>query len=191
MTNRWTTMLLAVALLIVATTPAALAGPKGIDRPIKGAMTGIVQFGGAGNHDGLENTKGCNPGAPEYFQVTTFTSADGRVSHLGRTHLESAHCNTPTGPLDGQMSFVAANGDVLYAEYTGEYTDDGIAATVVFTENTKGACYLLNDVPCESTGRFQGATGSVVMSNGVMPTDPNDDWIPWDFWGTFEGLISY
>ena len=25
----------------------------------------------------------------------------------------------------------------------------------------------------------------------VMPTDPDDDWIPWDFWASFEGLVSY
>ena len=191
MINRWVTMFVAAALLVLAVAPAALAGPNETDRPIKGTLTGTVQFGGVGNPDGLANTMGCNPGAPAFFQVTTFTSADGHTSHLGKTHLESAHCNTPTGPAQGQMAFVAANGDVLYAEYYGVYTDDGLEAYVEFAESSTGVCHLLNDVPCASTGRFAGSTGSVVMHNEVMQTDPDDPWIPWNFWGTFGGRISY
>lgn len=192
MTKRSSLVILGIALLAAIAIPAALAGSKGTDRPIKGDLTGLVQFGGEGNHDGLTNVKKCNPEGPAYVQVTTFTSADGQVSHLGKTHVESAHCNSPDGPVDGQMAFVAANGDVLYGEYDGRYTEDDIEGYVTFMPtNTKDACYLLNDVPCESTGRFARASGSVVMHNIAMPADENDVFIPWLFWGEFEGSVSY
>ena len=172
MTNRWTTMLLAVALLIVATASAALAGPKGIDRPIEGVMHRHRSVRRCRQPRRVGEDEGLQSRSAGVFSGHDLHECRRTGVAPRRTHLESAHCNTPTGPGDGQMAFVAANGDVLYAEYTGEYTDDGIAASVVFTENTKGACYLLNDVPCVSSGRFQGATGSVVMSSGVHANRP-------------------
>jgi hypothetical protein len=191
MIKRSSILMLAIALLVLAAVPAAIAGPKGTDRPIKGEAAGFVQFGGEGNPDGLINAKGCNPGAPVFFQVTTYTSADGIASHLGTMHLESAHCNTPIGPAEGQMAFVAANGDVLYAEYHGQYEAEGMRVFVDFKPaNTMSACYLLNDVPCESTGRFGDAIGSVVMLAGVEQTD-EDPFVPWLFWSEFAGEVSY
>ncbi len=108
-------------------------------------------------------------------------------------HLESAHCPGLEGPVGGQMALVAANGDVLYGEYSGAYAEDGIHVFLEFLpEITEGACVLLNDTPCESTGRFADASGEVEMIADAMPTDPDDDFVPWSWWATWTGgELSY
>lgn len=201
MLKRYGLIQLIVAILVFSAIPMAMAGPGGTDRPFKGEVSGLIQFGGEGNPDGLTNVLSCDeanlPGVPpevvEYFRVTTFTSADGRGSHLGRTHLEFAHCPGLTGLVGGQLAMIAANGDVLYGEYDGVYAEDGIHVFVEFLpEITEGSCVLLNDAPCESTGRFADASGHAEMIAFGVQTDPDDPFVPWSWWATWTGgELSY
>lgn len=198
--RRRTVLLLAlVALLIMAAVPAALAGSGGTDRPFKGDAMGhaVYGYGDGQGTDGLSNVFDCDEAAaiPEirdFFQVTTFTSADGTASHLGRVHMEFAHCANPfTGPVDGQLAIVAANGDVLYGEYDG-MGDDGILVTFLPEKtDARDTCELLHGVACESTGRFADAAGSAVLFADAMPSDETDLFQPWIWWGSWEGLLSY
>ena len=198
MRRRGVLLLALIALLVMAVVPAALAGPKGTDRPFKGAATGHALYGyedGQGTN-GLSNVFDCDEGAglpPEvrdFFRVTTFTSADGRASHLGRVHMEFAHCPNPdTGPVDGQLAIIAANGDVLYGEYNG--TEDGILVTFLPERTARSSCELLNGVPCESTGRFADASGTALLEADAMPSDETDLFQPWTWWGSWHGSLSY
>jgi hypothetical protein len=195
MLKRWSIVMIVLVFAVLMVMPAASAGQGGTDRPFMGSATGMVQYGGDGNHDGLTNVLGCDyaAGTPyeEYFQVTSFTSADGQASHLGNVHLEFAHCPGLDGPLDGQMAMVAANGDVLYGEYAGFYAEDGIHVLATFmAEKTGDACYLLHGVPCESTGRFADVSGSLEMIADAVQTDV-DEFIPWLWWGDWTGTLSY
>ena len=193
-------VMVVVALLVLMAIPAALAGREGEDRPFKGDAVGFATYGftdaagqGAGT-DGLANVLNCNVDldVPDFFKVTTFTSADGTASHLGRVHLEFVHCPGPAGPGQGQLAIVAANGDVLYGEYTGTYEEDGIYLAIEFMgESSTGNCFLLNDVACESTGRFAGATGEATMIADAVPGDESDPFVPWPWWGDWTGLLSY
>lgn len=200
MHRRYLILLTAIALLVLAVVPAALAGPKGTVRPFKGSATGEALYGyedGQGT-DGLSNVFDCDEGEglpPEirdFFRVTTFTSADGVASHLGKVHMEFAHCANPyiEGPVDGQLGIVAANGDVLYGEYHG--TTDGILVTFLPEKSSaRPTCELLNGVPCESTGRFADASGTALLQADAEPTDPDDLLVPWLWWGNWKGEISY
>ena len=180
-----------LTLMLLATVPA-VAGPNGTDRPIEGDVTGYVQWGGEGSPDGLANIKGCNDdGAlPGFFSVTTFTTAYGTMSHLGKVHMESAHCPVFEGPSKGQMAFVAANGDTLYGEYM--YATPGtLDVLLTFGENTMGVCPFLHGVGCESTGRFAGATGSAIVKAGTSEFDPDDMWAHLDYWASIAGTVTY
>jgi hypothetical protein len=200
MLKRYGVWLMLVTLFMAMAVPAAVAGPKGTDRPMQGAATGSASYGftapdgsGAGT-DGLANVLECNIelDVPDFYKVTTFTSADGTVSHLGKTHLEFAHCPGPTGPYIGQLALVAANGDVLYGEYTGTYEEDGVHLDIEFmAESTSGECPLLNGVVCESTGRFAEAAGTATMIADAVQGDPDDEFVPWPWWGELIGELSY
>ena len=188
-------IVLCLAMMLI---PAASAGPNGTDRPFKGTATGILQFGAVDNPDGLLNVKDCDeanvPGIPPevvaFFQVTTFTTADGIASHLGKIHLEAAHCPNPfVGPVGGQMAFIAANGDVLYSEYYG--TGPTSVHMDFLAENTQDECYLLNDVPCRSTGRFADVAGQAEQTVEFEQTDPDNPFVPWSFWADWMGELSY
>lgn len=203
MQRRILVLLIGLALLMMAVVPAALAGPNGTDRSFKGAASGEALYGygdGEGTY-GLSNVFDCDEGAyleeedpdvAEFFRVTTFASVTGTASHMGRVHLEFAHCPHPeTGPVAGQLGIVAANGDVLYGEYHG-LPDESIIVTFLpeMTE-ARPFCGLLNDVPCESTGRFAEASGTTILEFGAEPSDEEDPFQPWSWWGNWRGEISY
>jgi hypothetical protein len=200
MQRRSVVLLALIALMIMAVVPAALAGPRGTDRPFKGDATGHAVYGageGEGT-DGLSNVfdcdegEGLDPEVREFFQVTTFTSADGTASHMGRVHMEFAHCPNPfVGPVGGQLAIVAANGDVLYGEYEGK-GEAGIEVTFLPEKtDARDTCELLHDVACESTGRFADASGTAILFADAMPGDESDLFVPWIWWGSWEGLLSY
>ena len=213
MLKRYGVWLTAVTLFMAMAVPAAVAGPKGTDRPISGHATGFALFGAnqpGGGTDGLLNVFDCDEAAglpadypyppdvtPEqfraFFQVTTFTSADGSMSHLGRIHMEAVHCPGLMGPVNGQIAFEAANGDVLYGEYNGTYEEDGVYLDIEFMAESSfdRGCYLLNDMPCESTGRFAEATGTATMIADAVPGSEDDDFVPWPWWGEWIGQLSY
>lgn len=199
MLKRYGVWLMAVALLMAMAIPSAMAGPMGTERTLTGGATGYAVYGftaadgtGAGT-DGLANVLECNVDfdVPDFYKVTTFTSAEGIIRHMGKSHLEFAHCPGPAGPYSGQLALVAANGDVLYGEYAGTYEDDGVYLDVEFMgESSTGACHLLNDA-CESTGRFTGASGEATMVADAVPGDESDPFVPWLWWGELIGEVTY
>ena len=186
------------AVCALSLAAGASAAPGGADRPFRGTATGLALYGAeGGGTDGLKNVFDCDEAAdaedPEeraFFQVTTFTTAHGTASHLGKVHLEFAHCPGYEGPVGGQLGIVAANGDVLYGEYEG-MGEDGILVTFNPTTPARSSCELLNEVPCESTGRFAQATGSAWLFADAMPGDENDLFVPWPWWGSWKGSLSY
>lgn len=180
-----------------AVAVGACSSSGATDHPFDGSSTGTAQFGGEGNHDGLVNAKACNEDqdVDDYYKVTTYSSSDGTETELGPVHIESAHCNSPDGPQSGQIAFVTDNGDVLFGEYVGggEATGTGDPTIVTFmATTTQDQCYLLNDVACQSTGRFENASGTVTWVGFPTMTDSSDPFIPWSFNSMWSGgTVSY
>jgi hypothetical protein len=215
MFKRYSVLMTVVVLLMAFTVPAAIAGPKGEDRPFKADTTGFALYGAEGGGTyGLLNVFDCDEAAPDklppefeyplddegepmspeefraWFQVTTYASADGIASHLGKVHLETVHCPGVMGPVNGQLALVAANGDVLYGEYRG-MGDDSIAVEFKPVSTMGRACELRNEVPCESTGRFSDVEGSATLIFDVVQGDEADPFVPWPWWGEMTGELSY
>ncbi len=210
MLKRYGVWLMAVTLFTAMAVPAAVAGPKGTDRPLSGDAVGFALYGAnqdGGGTDGLLNVFDCDEAAglpadfpyppdttPEefraFFQVTTFTSADGHMTHLGEIHMEAVHCPGLMGPVNGQLAIEAANGDVLYGEYQG-MGDDGIAITFMPASTMDRACELLNGMPCRSTGRFADVEGIATWYADAMPGSETDPFVPWPWWGEWIGELSY
>jgi hypothetical protein len=116
---------------------------------LKGSVTGSGTFP-------VVSTAVCPANDVYVGGLQTAVSATGTASHLGRVSMTAAHC-TPRGPISaGKMTFVAANGDRLFADYAGPCDFDPstavVGVTVVRCDNTLTFT--------GGTGRFAGATGS-------------------------------
>lgn len=119
--------------------------------------------------------------------VTTLSEGTGEATHLGRVTVAWSHCpEEPEYIGDGRMILTAANGDQLY----GTYDHDDLSSVTV----TGG------------TGRFSGATGSLVNNIVVVPAflpsppcDPDTSvppgclnvYVPWPATWSLTGTISY
>ena len=161
-----------------------------------GTLTGNVQFGGEGNHDGLVNAKACNEDedVDDYYKVTTYTSLEGEAGELGVVEVQMAHCNSPNGPQDGQIAVITEDGDLLFGEYSSEADGQPIAITFM-SETTQDECYLLGaeggEVECGGTGRFADAEGSADMSVNPVQTAA-DPFVPWDASAQWvDGTVTY
>jgi hypothetical protein len=101
--------------------------------------------------------------------------AAGTATHLGRFEVSVPHLvDLPTRSAVGTYEFTAANGDKVYAEFTGQATlttTPGLISIVEIATITGG------------TGRFDGATGSFVVERLY-------DRIAGTTIGSFEGTIS-
>jgi hypothetical protein len=107
--------------------------------------------------------------------VTAIASGNGIASHLGVFLWENLHTvNLVTRQLAGTFNVVAANGDKIFADFSGQASDTstpGVLLTVGTATITGG------------TGRFTGARGSFVVRrlfdsrNGTTA-------------GSFDGMIS-
>jgi hypothetical protein len=151
-------MIAGLILAIGALVPVgALAKAGGTDRPIKDTSSGIIVVD------------------PATLSFTVDTA--GRIAHLGRAtaHLEGVV--TPTGPLtfsvDGTVTAVAANGDKLFATFSGSGTNDG-------SGNTEGPEVT---TITGGTGRFENARGTEA---GSFRTTENGG-----FFYSQRGTISY
>jgi hypothetical protein len=101
--------------------------------------------------------------------------ATGNATHLGRLTLNVPHVVDPaTRMAVGSYQFTAANGDVLYADFTGQATPTETAG-VLYIEETATIT--------GGTGRFAGATGSFVAERFY-------DIVAGTTIGSFEGTIS-
>jgi hypothetical protein len=137
-----------------------MAGPTvaGEQVPFKGRFDGIVSR---------------SPLDPPYAAV--LVEAEGNGTHLGRFILDIPHVvNTATRIAIGCYQFTAANGDSVYAEFTGYATPTGIPGVlhIVETATITGG-----------TGRFAAATGSFTAERWY-------DTIAQTTVGDFEGSIS-
>src|SRR5438105_4685091 len=111
--------------------PAVAADPV----PFKGSLDGDVTV---------------TPLAPPFLQVDV--GATGKATQLGRFTLDVPHVvNAANGTAVGSYEFTAANGDKVYAEFTGQ----------AMPTATPGVLYIVETATITGgTGRFAGATGS-------------------------------
>jgi hypothetical protein len=168
----------------IAAAEVAALNTAAHDRPFKASLEGVANF----NMTGRENR--CRTMDLPFI---TESAGSGTATNMGRFTWSTSHCTEmPTSPPPpyfvferGRSTFVAANGDELYVEGTGEQndpldeTDPEPMALVMYCTITGG------------TGRFANATGSFEMRGEVsMPPGGLDapDW-PVHFEAT--GRISY
>ena len=147
---------LALATLVVL----GLAGPvaAGEQVPFKGSFEGDVTV---------------TPLAPPFLQADV--EAMGKATHLGRFTLDIPHVvNRANGTAVGSYEFTAANGDTLYAIFTGTATPTA----------TPGVLYIEETATITGgTGRFAGATGSFTVERLFDTVDGTTE-------GSFVGTIS-
>ena len=126
--------------------------------PFKGRLEGVV------------TTTPLNPPF-----VSVLAEGTGNATHLGRlTWVATLVADNATGEAAGSYQFTAANGDMLFTDFTGR----GVPT------ETPGVLSIVDDVTITGgTGRFAGATGSftcVRLYNTVTGTTA----------GSFTGTIS-
>ena len=153
-------VVLIVVLVVLGMATAAIAGPNGArpDRPFKADFTGTRAI--------VDDPGRCDAG---WLALDIYLDK-GPIAHLGMTEGTAEQCVNPaTGVIAlGFATYVAANGDELYATYTGQVQASG----VILVEQTFNG----------GTGRFEHATGSadeVVSVDGMTVQ------------GTIDGTISY
>ena len=151
---------LAAGLALAVLGVLALAGPvaAGKQVPFKGRLEGDVAV---------------TPLAPPFLQVDV--EATGKATHLGKFTLDIPHVVDPaTRTAVGSYEFTAANGDKVYAEFTGIATPTA----------TPGVLYIEETATITGgTGRFAGATGSFVVHRLFDTAEGTT-------FGSFEGTIS-
>ncbi|HOC41720.1 MAG TPA: hypothetical protein PKJ99_01775 [Thermoanaerobaculales bacterium] len=164
---RNTTLVILVLLLTATASVSASDNPK--LRPINGTFAGEVTF--PASDACLDVT-----GAP--FQ--TQSSSVGRMSHLGRTELSTAHCSTVDGSaaVAGEATFAAANGDQLLATYTAVT----VAPPPLIIQEA-------DFVIVGGTGRFENATGW--LRGVVYVTFEGFDDPSWPIEFVLAGAVSY
>jgi hypothetical protein len=147
---------LALATLVVL----GLAGPvaAGEKVPFKGRLEGDVTI---------------TPLAPPLLSV--LVEATGKATHLGKFTLEIPHVvNAAMGTAAGSYEFTAANGDKVYAEFTGIATPTA----------TPGVLYI------EETATITGGTGRFAGATGSFTSERLYDTLAGTTTGSFEGTIS-
>ena len=131
---------LLLAILLVSTTLAAASARKPL--PLKGSI------------EALETYRVSGP------TMSVTATGSGEATHLGRyTVTSEVQVDLPTGTGTGlSAQYVAANGDRLFAEGSGQATptEDPSVFVVVETYTITGG-----------TGRFAGATGSFTETRRV------------------------
>jgi hypothetical protein len=146
-----------LALAVVAVL--GLAGPAaaGEQVPFKGSLEGDVTH---------------TPLAPPFDSV--YVDATGNATLLGQFTLDIPHVvNRANRTAIGSYEFAAANGDTLFADFTGQAMP--IGGGVLYIEETATIT--------GGTGRFAGATGSFTVERWY-------DTVAGTTSGSFEGTIS-
>jgi hypothetical protein len=151
---------LAASLALAVLGLLALAGPvaAGEQVPFKGHLGGDVAV---------------TPLTPPLLQVDV--EAAGRATRLGKFTLDIPHVVDPTTRTAfGAYEFTAANGDKLFAEFTGIATPTPTPGVLSIEETA---------IITGGTGRFAGASGSFTSERLY-------DTIAGTTIGSFEGSIS-
>lgn len=176
-------LFLSLTALLVATLAAPVAadkkGPK--ELPFKGMFSGVL-IGFNGDPDFVAARCDDTPQDKVAWAVTSFMGS-GTATHMGRTYAHAQHCSYATEALpfgdgtygQGELTMIAANGDVLSATYTG-----GISLSpppvVAFEDN-----FTFDDA---GTGRFNFASGGGKEIGSVNLDD-------FTFTLQMTGVISY
>jgi hypothetical protein len=151
---------LAAGLALAVLGVPALAGPvaAGEQVPFKGSLGGDVTV---------------TPLAPPFLQVDV--EAAGKATHLGQFTLDIPHVvNAANGTAAGSYELTAANGDKVYATFTGIATPTA----------TPGVLYI------EETATITGGTGRFAGATGSFTSERLYDRIAGTTVGSFEGTIS-
>ena len=145
--------LTALAVLLFARPVAAAA-----EVPFSGSLEGVV------SHTTVDPVTDA-----------VLVEATGTASQLGRFAVIAPHrVNTPTRTAAGSYEFTAANGDKVYAEFTGRAQPTSTLGVIAIVETA---------TITGGTGRFAGATGSFI-------TERLFDRIADTTTGSFSGTIS-
>jgi len=150
----------AASLALAALVVLGLAGPAdaGGQVPFKGRLEGVVTV-----------TPFPQP-SPFMFVLVEGT---GNATHLGRFTWVAMLVASPE-EATGTFQFTAANGDMLFADFTGHGTP---------TE-TPGVLYIVDDATITGgTGRFAGATGRFTFKHLYDIADGFT-------FGSFDGTIA-
>jgi hypothetical protein len=153
---------LVASLALAALAVLGLAGPlaAGEQVPFRGRLEGSF-------------TSTLIPGNPPI--VSAFVEGTGNATHLGRFRFANQHqVNLATRFLTGSYTLIAANGDRLFANFSGQASatpTPGVLA-VVETVTISGG-----------TGRFAGATGGFTAERLVFQATSTTS-------GSFNGTIS-
>jgi len=115
-------------------------------------------------------------GAP----VQTVSETEGKMTHMGKTSLLTAHCPTSEGDaLGGRAVFIAANGDEVWGEYFAITVQP--PPPVIVQEITM--------VIDGGTGRFEDASG---MLEGMVYINPQEPGVPgWPLKFVLAGWVIY
>jgi hypothetical protein len=149
--NSAISLVLGLVLLGGLSSPAA-AGQQ----PFKGRLDGVVTV----------------VPAPPFLEV--LIEATGNATHLGRFTLVVPHLVNPaTRTGTGSYEFTAANGDVLFADFTGN-------ATLV----APGVFHVVE------TATITGGSGRFVDATGSFTCERTFDVIAGTTTGSFDGTIS-
>jgi hypothetical protein len=146
------------ALAALAVMGLASSATAGKQVPFKGRLDGVV------THSPIDAL---------HDQVDV--DATGCATHLGRFSLDIPHIvNHTNGTAIGTYEFTTANGDTVFAEFTGQATPT----------STPGVLYIVETATITwGTGRFAGASGSFICERLF-------DRIAGTTSGSFEGTIS-
>ena len=122
---------------------------------------------------GFEGDVTATPLTPPFRQVDI--DAAGQATHLGQFTVDIPHvANRANGTAVGSYEFTAANGDKVYAEFTGQAQPTA----------TSGVLYIVETATITGgTGRFAGASGSFRVERFY-------DTVAGTTVGSFEGTIS-
>ncbi len=182
MLRRWSIGLIVAALAALAMAPAALAGPKGTDRPFKATMSGYAHW---------NVTAHCGEGP------TTLTESPGNATHMGKIMSYWSHCPAEDRADDGFIKLVDARGFELHGYYDYGEEIDNADGSYTFRK------LLVWD---GGTGPYADAQGWAAVTYGVTPVFVEGcefDWDDmdsvfacmdftayWPWWGTLEGRIN-
>ena len=113
-------------------------------------------------------------GTAQFVSANGFVGA-GTATHLGRYDEEGSALISPTADptvflVEASATYIAANGDQLYAVFTGHL--DGLTGTIRATVTYVGG-----------TGRFTDAGGTATLSGQLLPDGSLDVAV--------EGTIDY
>jgi hypothetical protein len=154
-----------VVFAVAALSPAAAQGAThGTDRPLNGTITAIA----------IDNL------------VTRTAIVDGtfRFTHFGKGafHEEALVATGPGPNYTGTETYVAANGDTLFAT---------VASTGTITFNPLGGHSTTVETITGGTGRFADATGTFTTTRVAVVASIVGSILTDHFTGTAQGQISY